>query len=107
PFFIHVSPDHQHLHPFPTRRSSDLESVWPKSWTHRFVVFSHENSPPDFVLQDHGFWRQSGATPKTPRAWARRSPATEFSFPIGPDRKSTRLNSSHDQISYAVFCLKK
>src|SRR2546428_8104520 len=23
------------------------------------------------------------------------------------DRKSTRLNSSHDQISYAVFCLKK
>src|SRR3989440_1544667 len=27
-------------------------------------------------------------------------------YPIG-DRKSTRLNSSHDQISYAVFCLKK
>src|SRR2546428_6383026 len=27
---------------------------------------------------------------------------------LGPrDRKSTRLNSSHDQISYAVFCLKK
>src|SRR2546428_5136085 len=25
----------------------------------------------------------------------------------GLDRKSTRLNSSHDQISYAVFCLKK
>src|SRR3982750_4284167 len=24
-----------------------------------------------------------------------------------PDRKSTRLNSSHDQISYAVFCLAK
>src|SRR5206468_11453822 len=27
--------------------------------------------------------------------------------PPGPDRKSTRLNSSHDQTSYAVFCLKK
>src|SRR5205085_6287136 len=27
-------------------------------------------------------------------------------FPMG-DRKSTRLNSSHSQISYAVFCLKK
>src|SRR2546427_9644969 len=27
--------------------------------------------------------------------------------PGGPDRKSTRLNSSHSQISYAVFCLKK
>src|SRR5205085_5463911 len=31
-------------------------------------------------------------------------------FPLilsGKDRKSTRLNSSHSQISYAVFCLKK
>src|SRR5256886_5665422 len=27
--------------------------------------------------------------------------------PATPDRKSTRLNSSHSQISYAVFCLKK
>src|SRR3712207_9021373 len=27
--------------------------------------------------------------------------------PIRPDRKSTRLNSSHANISYAVFCLKK
>src|SRR2546421_8891082 len=26
---------------------------------------------------------------------------------VAGDRKSTRLNSSHDQISYAVFCLKK
>src|SRR3712207_9138921 len=26
---------------------------------------------------------------------------------IGPDRKSTRLNPSHANISYAVFCLKK
>src|SRR2546421_7893235 len=26
---------------------------------------------------------------------------------VDEDRKSTRLNSSHDQISYAVFCLKK
>src|SRR2546421_3607984 len=26
---------------------------------------------------------------------------------VAQDRKSTRLNSSHDQISYAVFCLKK
>src|SRR5579859_2383334 len=31
----------------------------------------------------------------------RRPPST------GQDRKSTRLNSSHSQISYAVFCLKK
>src|SRR5688572_31226145 len=50
------------------------------------------------------------------------SPLVEFlqhqKLPVGPlllrdyglrtrDRKSTRLNSSHSQISYAVFCLKK
>src|SRR5256886_13678935 len=28
-------------------------------------------------------------------------------LPTAVDRKSTRLNSSHSQISYAVFCLKK
>src|SRR2546428_7979784 len=31
----------------------------------------------------------------------------DLSYPLIEDRKSTRLNSSHDQISYAVFCLKK
>src|SRR5947209_13441986 len=36
---------------------------------------------------------------------ARPAPATA-SGPV-PDRKSTRLNSSHANISYAVFCLKK
>src|SRR3712207_8391155 len=30
-----------------------------------------------------------------------------ISFSFGEDRKSTRLNSSHANISYAVFCLKK
>src|SRR3712207_8447035 len=30
-----------------------------------------------------------------------------FTHPPDPDRKSTRLNSSHANISYAVFCLKK
>src|SRR2546430_6483607 len=46
---------------------------------------------------------------------ARRLLQSEYSshpaaFPVAPpllDRKSTRLNSSHSQISYAVFCLKK
>src|SRR3989442_3614901 len=32
---------------------------------------------------------------------------TEFEFRLNADRKSTRLNSSHVRISYAVFCLKK
>src|SRR5699024_11691342 len=35
-------------------------------------------------------------------AWRRRPPSTAWG-----DRKSTRLNSSHVSISYAVFCLKK
>src|SRR2546430_1262687 len=35
-------------------------------------------------------------------------PHEERAVPVEPqDRKSTRLNSSHSQISYAVFCLKK
>src|SRR2546430_11395555 len=37
--------------------------------------------------------------PATDRAWSE--------IPAQRDRKSTRLNSSHSQISYAVFCLKK
>src|SRR3712207_7147446 len=39
-----------------------------------------------------------------------RAPAAPPRRPVGlsrPDRKSTRLNSSHANISYAVFCLKK
>src|SRR2546430_13130892 len=35
------------------------------------------------------------------------SRGTRKEHPKTPDRKSTRLNSSHSQISYAVFCLKK
>src|SRR2546430_11494137 len=38
---------------------------------------------------------------------ARETSAASCSGPEGIDRKSTRLNSSHSQISYAVFCLKK
>src|SRR2546428_14055319 len=41
------------------------------------------------------------STPDRPERRRSRRPACQG------DRKSTRLNSSHDQISYAVFCLKK
>src|SRR5207249_11839809 len=37
----------------------------------------------------------------------RRFEAHHDDVPAGGDRKSTRLNSSHVSISYAVFCLKK
>src|SRR5215813_15080789 len=41
------------------------------------------------------------------RAGQRGSRARRGSAGARPDRKSTRLNSSHVRISYAVFCLKK
>src|SRR6267154_5332460 len=41
--------------------------------------------------------------------WNRAAPRPRRNVPPAPtqDRKSTRLNSSHPSISYAVFCLKK
>ena len=42
-----------------------------------------------------------------PRSCAGPHPTTTGRKTRRGDRKSTRLNSSHDQISYAVFCLKK
>src|SRR5690349_22140555 len=44
------------------------------------------------------------APKKSPPATA---PTTVHASPDPRDRKSTRLNSSHVEISYAVFCLKK
>src|SRR5206468_11622427 len=76
--------DHRDLHSFPTRRSSDLNSE------HRLRTRTHR------ILH---FWRH----------WDEKASVRCSSHPNASkrDRKSTRLNSSHDQISYAVFCLKK
>src|SRR2546428_7274989 len=54
---------------------------------------------------------QSGPKGVTPGSDFFKNPSKlDFAPRLGiawkPDRKSTRLNSSHDQISYAVFCLK-
>src|SRR5690606_41511595 len=60
--------------------------------------------------------RDGGLRPGADQRRGRRAPHTgEFSHPAPGalermpwvDRKSTRLNSSHVKISYAVFCLKK
>src|SRR3712207_6954510 len=50
--------------------------------------------------------RAGYSSPGSPRlgVTSRLVPASALDF---PDRKSTRLNSSHANISYAVFCLKK
>src|SRR5438105_9809079 len=46
-------------------------------------------------------YRRRGHNPE------RKNREADFALGIVPDRKSTRLNSSHEWISYAVFCLKK
>src|SRR5438105_8655352 len=62
-------------------------------------------------------WRASGGGDRRRRSGAERldedgvHPVVAGAIAIAPattgDRKSTRLNSSHEWISYAVFCLKK
>src|SRR5205807_8731550 len=94
---------HAHLHSFPTRRSSDLPVVahrWPD-----YRTPSGERPVRDFIM----------ALVPTERAAivaAMREVRTDglrFARHLRGrvDRKSTRLNSSHLVISYAVFCLKK
>src|SRR5947209_9109163 len=74
---------HTYLHSFPTRRSSDLS----KSWDGSICASTRTKR-----------WTRS----------SRRLPSIRNQpRPDGKDRKSTRLNSSHANISYAVFCLKK
>src|SRR5258707_11232536 len=66
--------------------------------------------------------RTYGETHATLKAWSERGETVLYAIPDlqtlsglraeekdyrGQDRKSTRLNSSHANISYAVFCLKK
>src|SRR5439155_14811439 len=90
-FFFYYSADHRHLHSFPTRRSSDLCPRCATGWS---------------------AWRRRRRSGCAPRQSPRRRVAgwpwstAPVSVPAA-DRKSTRLNSSHVAISYAVFCLKK
>src|SRR5207244_7746757 len=52
-------------------------------------------------------FRSLGRLDRLAAGLARRLPGGLDQCDPGPDRKSTRLNSSHQIISYAVFCLKK
>src|SRR5690606_40218560 len=76
------------LRSFPTRRSSDLE------WGRCILTFHVSVG----LLALHG--------PTNNVAAAMRTASGSMPAPK-KDRKSTRLNSSHVKISYAVFCLKK
>src|SRR5437868_15460044 len=82
-FFFYCPAPHPDLHSFPTRRSSDL-------LTQDDVIVTRQNG--SAILP--------GCTRKAVVALAEERPLLQ-------DRKSTRLNSSHVSISYAVFCLKK
>src|SRR2546427_5203267 len=64
------------------------------------------------LFRSRGRRHQPGPTAREGAAAGGRHPlpvprAARLARRGGQDRKSTRLNSSHSQISYAVFCLKK
>src|SRR2546421_7674978 len=60
------------------------------------MLVSEDKGRDRAVVMDFGLAKERRADPAIAKLTA-----------TGIDRKSTRLNSSHDQISYAVFCLKK
>src|SRR5699024_12795111 len=95
--FLHFSAN-LHLLSFPTRRSSDLASE-----LHRRADSVLQGQPGAAVHlpRESGFPHQERRRDRQ-MCWLRRLPP-----PRPRDRKSTRLNSSHVSISYAVFCLKK
>src|SRR2546427_5441317 len=67
----------------------------------------HDQDQPDRGELNQDAERHTQAAEHLPPAEDDGEPATRADV-LGPrDRKSTRLNSSHSQISYAVFCLKK
>src|SRR2546428_3440119 len=78
---------------FPTRRSSDLIAG-----AIGFYILAYSLLSVGGILLAYPMVAAFG------RVSLRRKAAT---IGYARDRKSTRLNSSHDQISYAVFCLKK
>src|SRR5204863_9194141 len=89
-FFFQSSGDHRDLHSFPTRRSSDLDGEIGRSAPR-----------PSSSLGCRQLGDQVSHLPMVPREGG----VLHVDPPV--DRKSTRLNSSHVEISYAVFCLKK
>src|SRR5690606_40521632 len=102
-FSSQAYPPH-HLPLLPPRRSSDLgrgghlpRQVRPPSGR---ADADPEAAPRHRQRRRHRLKRR----PRTSSGREVGSPKRGFS---GPDRKSTRLNSSHVKISYAVFCLKK
>src|SRR5438067_3130715 len=71
----------------------------------RYFFFNDTATTEIYTLSLHDALPISFAHPA--RARRRGAASLPAARPSPPDRKSTRLNSSHVSISYAVFCLKK
>src|SRR5207302_11412018 len=94
------------LHSFPTRRSSDLD---PDDVTRVNVIDKYRDWLVAGVgrLREHRkIFKQIGAKPVMFVMCESIQHADRIGEWLREDRKSTRLNSSHVKISYAVFCLK-
>src|SRR5207245_9100719 len=94
---------HPYSHSFPTRRSSDL-FVLPLY----FTISEEVGGRNDFLgrVHDGKTLKSFGVNPGGYIGFFNPATNKRETF-TGKDRKSTRLNSSHGSISYAVFCLKK
>src|SRR5204863_10159393 len=104
---LYFYPDHRDLPSFPTRRSSDLGLSASTMSVSRIYLVGFMGSGKTTVgrrLAKKLGWKFIDLDEEIERR-ARRTVADIFRQ--APDRKSTRLNSSHVEISYAVFCLKK
>src|SRR5690606_42148529 len=93
---LHLYVEHPDLHSFPTRRSSDLRF----SGTASITKSQSARSSRRVVKLRLLIAASASVWSSLPISTARRMPNRVL------DRKSTRLNSSHVKISYAVFCLK-
>src|SRR5690606_40225163 len=90
---------------FPTRRSSDLVGI--EAVGHR-VVHGGPNHAAPAVVDDALMAELEALSPFAPLHQPHNLAGIRAAITAFPgDRKSTRLNSSHVKISYAVFCLKK
>src|SRR5947209_17964482 len=72
-----------------------------------FFFFNDAPTTEIYTLSLHDALPISDAAISLVRPAAKPPRAREVTVVRGRDRKSTRLNSSHANISYAVFCLKK
>src|SRR5690606_39476288 len=101
------SADHRDLRAFPTRRSSDLDYGAPTSRERLFLVARRDGQPIVWPEPTHAAKPTKGQQPyRTAAECIDWSMPSQSIFGRKKDRKSTRLNSSHVKISYAVFCLK-